>query len=69
MLFKWGDIEMKLEEQVFGIEPQATEETLQSIEQTLKRIETILFLACKNLRVLPDVQAPLEQKSKESLVD
>lgn len=64
-----GTIKMNFEEHVFGIKPQATEETLQSIDQTLKRIETILFLACKNLRVLPDVQAPLEQTLKESSAD
>lgn len=60
---------MSIEEQILGIKQPATEETLQSIDQTLKRIEAILFLACKNLRVLPDAQAPLEQKSKESLAD
>ena len=60
---------MRLEEQALGIKPQATEETLQSIEQTLKRIEAMMFLAYKNLRVLPDVQVPSEPMSKGNSAD
>lgn len=55
---------MRPEEQALGIKPQATEETLQSIDRTLKHIEAILFLAYKNLRVLPDAQALSKQTSK-----
>ena len=60
---------MTIEEQALGIKQQATEETLQSIDKTLKRIEAILFLACKNLRVLPAVQVPSEPKSEENSAD
>lgn len=44
----------------------ASEETLQSIERTLKRIELILLLEAKIRLVSSDAQAIVEQLLKES---
>lgn len=60
---------MDIDTQVLGIKPPATEKTLQSIDESLKRIEAILYLVGKNLRVLPDVRVPSEQMSKENSTD
>lgn len=62
----WQDAEPVLEsnmapEEALGIKKPATEETLQSIDSTLKRIETILHLVQNQLSVLAD-RVPLESK-------
>ena len=47
----------------------AKEETLQSIDRTLKRIELILLLEAKIRYVSSDAQAIVEQLLKESSAD
>ena len=48
-------------ERAFGIKQTATEETLQSIDRTLKRIETILLNCTKSQFCALDAQGPSEQ--------
>lgn len=48
-------------ERALGIKQSATEETLQSIDSTLKRIEAILLNHTKTQSCALDVQDPLEQ--------
>lgn len=48
-------------ERALGIKQSATEETLQSIDSTLKRIEAILLDHMKSQFCVLDVQDPLEQ--------
>ena len=48
-------------ERALGIKQSATEETLQSIDSTLKRIEAILLDHMKSQFCALDVQDPLEQ--------
>ena len=56
---------MNIEEMTKGYE-LAKENTLQSIEKTLKRIELILLLEAKTRCVSSDAQAIVEQLLKES---
>lgn len=53
-------------DKALGIKKTATEETLQSIDNTLKHIETILRVQSQNLSFALDVQDPLKLKSEES---
>ena len=54
-------------EQALGIKEKATEETLQSIADTLKRIETILLLGQPQTQsYVLDVQDQSLQQSKEN---
>ena len=55
-------------EEALGIRQSAKEETLQSIDDTLKRIEIIL-LQLQNQSFVSAVPIPLEQKSVKSSTD
>ncbi len=54
-------------EEVLGIKEKATEETLQSIDSTLKRIEIILQSQTQSVSL--GGQVPSEQKSIKNSVD
>ena len=57
----------KTPEELLGIKQNATEETLQSIERTLKRIEVIL-LQLQNQSFVLDVQDQFLQQLGENLI-
>lgn len=56
-------------EEILGIKKQATEETLQSIDGTLKRIEVILRTQLQNRSFVLDDQGQSLQPSIEKSVD
>lgn len=65
-----GGVERVIPEEVLGIKKPATEETLQSIDSTLKRIEAILRQGqSKTLSCVLDGQVPSSQKLSENLTD